>query len=130
MLIVHAILAAIAVAALVFGPRSPAATLVALAAAGVDLALRAAVPRRGDRRQRRLDRGAAGQPDEPRRDGPPRPRAADLRRPHADPRPCRRGPRRGRGRPLRAARAPGADRDATGRWHPALAGRAPRRALA
>jgi Na+/H+ antiporter NhaD/arsenite permease-like protein len=43
MLIVHAILAAIAVAALVFGPRSPAATLVALAAAGVDLALGAAV---------------------------------------------------------------------------------------
>jgi Na+/H+ antiporter NhaD/arsenite permease-like protein len=43
MLIVHIILAAIAVAALAFGPRSPAATLVALAAAGVDLALGAAV---------------------------------------------------------------------------------------
>jgi Na+/H+ antiporter NhaD/arsenite permease-like protein len=43
MLIVHVILAAIAVAALAFGPRSPAATLVALAAAGVDLALGAAV---------------------------------------------------------------------------------------
>jgi arsenical pump membrane protein len=43
MLIVHAILAAIAVAALAFGPRSPVATLVALAAAGVDLALGAAV---------------------------------------------------------------------------------------
>jgi len=43
MLIVHAILAAIAVAALAYGPRSPAATLVALAAAGVDLALGAGV---------------------------------------------------------------------------------------
>jgi Na+/H+ antiporter NhaD/arsenite permease-like protein len=43
MLIVHVILAAIAVASLAFGPRSHAATLVALVAAGVDLALGAAV---------------------------------------------------------------------------------------
>jgi arsenical pump membrane protein len=43
MLIVHAILAAIAVAVLALGPRSGAATLAALAAAGVDLALGAAV---------------------------------------------------------------------------------------
>jgi Na+/H+ antiporter NhaD/arsenite permease-like protein len=43
MLIVHAILAAIAIAALALGPRSAGATLVALVAAGVDLALGAAV---------------------------------------------------------------------------------------
>ena len=43
MLIVHAILAAIAIAALALGPRSAGATLVALAAAGIDLALGAAV---------------------------------------------------------------------------------------
>ena len=39
MLIVHAILAAIAVAVLALGPRSGAATLAALAAAAVDLVL-------------------------------------------------------------------------------------------
>jgi Na+/H+ antiporter NhaD/arsenite permease-like protein len=43
MLIVHAILAAIAIAALALGPRSAGATLVALVAAGIDLALGAAV---------------------------------------------------------------------------------------
>jgi Na+/H+ antiporter NhaD/arsenite permease-like protein len=43
MLIVHAILAAIAIAALALGPRSSAATLVVVAAAAVDLALGAAV---------------------------------------------------------------------------------------
>jgi Na+/H+ antiporter NhaD/arsenite permease-like protein len=43
MLIVHAILAAIAIAALALGPRSAGATLVALAAAGIDLALGAAL---------------------------------------------------------------------------------------
>jgi arsenical pump membrane protein len=43
MLIVHVILAAIAVAALALGPRSGVATLAALAAAGVDLGLGAAV---------------------------------------------------------------------------------------
>src|SRR4051812_43452879 len=43
MLIVHAILAAIAIAALALRPRSAAATLVALAAAAADLALGAAL---------------------------------------------------------------------------------------
>jgi Na+/H+ antiporter NhaD/arsenite permease-like protein len=43
MLIVHAILAAIAIAALALGPRSAGATLAALVAAGIDLALGAAV---------------------------------------------------------------------------------------
>src|SRR2546423_772400 len=43
MLIIHAILAAIAIAALALRPRSAAATLVALAAAAADLALGAAL---------------------------------------------------------------------------------------